>query len=127
MKEADKVYSQALRGIRFLNAIPPTQAGAYYPEPEIQPNALVSALFPNQRGLVPSTIRAITRIRRQPWLPNWLARRFGGRTGRRKEEVKARAGKVLEWLNRAIELGHQDALYTMAEISLVSEVRPITF
>ena len=40
--------------------------------------------------------------------------------GKRREDSKGKGVKVLDLLQYAIELGHLDALYKIAQISLVS-------
>lgn len=122
MTEAQKAYAQAVRIIRALSALPPSQVTPYHADTPTKPPAILKTLFPNEHGLVAKTIRAAYQLRHQQWpkFPAWLSRRFGGRTGKRREETRGRALKVVDLLEHAIELGHEDAVYTMAEISLVS-------
>lgn len=67
-------------------------------------------------------MRIALKLRHQHWLPdyvrNFLSREVGG--GRRKEEeLQGKAVKVLDLLQHAADLGNTDALYTLAQISLV--------
>ena len=63
------------------------------------------------------------KLRQQTWLPKFLT--FGGGSDRKgKTEIKAqllqeKADKVVDLLNYAAELGHTNALYTLADVSLV--------
>ncbi|KAG9008956.1 ERAD-associated protein [Tulasnella sp. JGI-2019a] len=120
LDEAQKAYAKAVRIIRALSSLPPSQVTPYHGDTPPEPPAILKTLFPNDQGLIAKTIRAGYQIRHQQWFkfPAWLSRRFGGRTGRRREETRGRALKVIDLLEHAIELGHQDALYTLAEISL---------
>ncbi|KAG8849983.1 ERAD-associated protein [Tulasnella sp. 330] len=118
--EAQKAHAQAVRIIRALSALPPSQVIPYHTDSLPRPPAIISSLFPNEHGLIAKTIRVGYQLRNQQWFkfPAWLSRRFGGRTGRRREETRGRALKAIDLLEHAIELGHEDALYTMAEVSL---------
>ena len=82
-------------------------------------------LLPNIQGQGPiaSAMRIAMKLRHQSWVPSFITdyfgKEFGG--GRKKdEEMYGRAVKVLDLLQHAAELGHTDALYTLAKISLVS-------
>lgn len=67
-------------------------------------------------------MRIVLRLRHQQWLPNFLNNYINKESvfaRRRDEELRVRAVKVLDLLQHASDLGHSDALYTLAHISLV--------
>ena len=75
-------------------------------------------------------MRIVMKLRHQPWIPSfiteYLGKELGG--GRKKdEEMHSKAVKVLDLLQHAAELGHSDALYTLARVSLVSDANFKTF
>ncbi|EJD08119.1 HCP-like protein, partial [Fomitiporia mediterranea MF3/22] len=114
---ANKAYKQALHTLAGLNAYPPQYTPGIL---DVQPNSLLSTLFPNQQGPIASTIRIIYKLRHQSWLPRFLSRRLGQDGGVRKSEreMQGRALKVVDLLEHAVELGHTDALYKLAHVSL---------
>ncbi|KAG8910781.1 ERAD-associated protein, partial [Tulasnella sp. 417] len=116
--EADTAYAQALQTIRLLKVLTPSQAAALYPDSPPPPNAFLSTLFPNENGPIATAIRLGYRLYYQPWLPRWASRVLNGRSGRRREEIKGRAAKAIDLLQHAVDLGHEDALFTMAQVSL---------
>ncbi|KAG8894061.1 ERAD-associated protein [Tulasnella sp. 403] len=116
--EANKAYLKALRAIRTLSSLSSSQVSAYYADVHPQPSGLMMSLFPNEQGPIPKLVKLWYSLRPQNLIPDWLARRFGGRLGRRREEIRAYASKAVELLTLAIERGHEDALFTMAEVSL---------
>lgn len=118
--EANAAYTQALQTIRLLKVLTPSQAAALYPDSSPPPNAFLSTLFPNENGPIAAVIRLGYRVYYQPWLPRWASRVLSGRSGRRRDEIKGRAAKAIDLLQHAVDLGNEEALFTMAQVSLVS-------
>ncbi|KAG8898720.1 ERAD-associated protein [Tulasnella sp. 408] len=116
--EADVAYAQALQTIRLLKVLTPSQAAALYPDSPPPPNVFLSTLFPNENGPIATVIRLAYRLYYQPWLPRWASRVLNGRSGRRRDEIKGRAAKAIDLLQHAVDLGHEEALFTMAQVSL---------
>ena len=123
---AEKAYRQALQTLSSIPSFPVPQSPSPLlgSDPLLQTNPLLASLFPNQQGPIASIIRIIYKLRQQSWVPSFLRPLFGlglgkdGR-GRREEEIKGRAVKVLDLLEHAAELGHTDALYKIAQVSSV--------
>ena len=104
----------------------------------LPPNSILAYWFPNQQGPVATMFRILSRLRQQAW--NWgfgildlwkgLLGGAGGSGGGwggkgigsgkgRKEDMVGRAVKVVDLLEHAVELGHMEALYKLAHVSLV--------
>ncbi len=124
---AARAYKQALSTLSTLSDLPYSQAhdrsSNGYPITSYT-NTLFSSLLPNIQGQGPiaSAMRIALKLRHQRWLPefisNFISKEVGG--GRRKDEdLHGKAVKVLDLLQHAAELGNTDALYTLAQISLV--------
>lgn len=67
-------------------------------------------------------MRIVLKLRHQTWIPSlvtdYLGKELGG--GRKRdEELQSKAVKVLDLLQHAADLGHTDALYALAQLSLV--------
>lgn len=89
--------------------------------PDVQSSSVLSSLFPNQQGPAARAVRIIYKLRQQ-WLPRILPFGFGREgwvSAKKKEELKVNAIKVVDLLEHAIELGNSDAVYKLADISLV--------
>lgn len=125
---AARAYKQAMSTLTVLSNLPPAQAherqgsGAF--SSLTSPNSLLSSFLPNIQGQGPiaSAMRIVLRLRHQQWLPNFLNNYINKESvfaRRRDEELRVRAVKVLDLLQHASDLGHSDALYTLAHISLV--------
>ena len=104
--------------------IPPSDIYAGSLASQGYPTSIFSSFLPNIQGQGPiaSAMRIAMKLRHQSWVPSfvttYLGREFGG--GRKKdEEMHGKAVKVLDLLQHAAELGHNDALYTLGKISLV--------
>lgn len=87
-----------------------------------------SSLLPNIQGQGPiaNAARIVMKLRYQSVLPSFISRlwdRESGSSRRRDDDLARKAVKVLDLLQHAADLGHTDALYTLAHISLV---RPVT-
>ena len=120
---AEKAYKQALFTLSSIPSFISSQTTTFL---DAQPNSLLSQLFPNQQGPIASTIRIIYKLRQQTWLPSpvrtilGLSKDGANGGGRKKEEeLKGKAVKVVDLLEHAVELGHSDALYKLAQVSLV--------
>lgn len=124
---AARAYKQALSTLSTLRDLPYSQAHERssngYPITSYT-NSVFTSLLPNIQGQGPiaSAMRIVLKLRHQHWLPasvvNFVSKEVGG--GRRKdEELQVKAVKVLDLLQHAAELGNTDALYTLAQISLV--------
>lgn len=124
---AARAYKQAMSTLTVLSNLPSAQAherqgGAF--SSITSPNSLLSSFLPNIQGQGPlaSAMRIALRLKNQQWLPNILNNYINKESvfsRRRDEELKGRAVKVLDLLQHASDLGHTDALYTLAHISLV--------
>ena len=130
---ASRAYKQAMSTLSILSNIPMAQAyerqgGAF--SSMSSPNSLLSSFLPNIQGQGPiaSAMRIALRLRNQQWLPNVLNNYINKESvfaRRRDEELHGRAVKVLDLLQHASDLGHLDALYTLAHISLVRPLHTI--
>ncbi|KAI0079287.1 HCP-like protein [Panus rudis PR-1116 ss-1] len=124
--EAARAYKQAMSTLTTLSNLQPSQAheqSSSIFSGITASNSLFSSLLPNPQGQGPiaSAMRIITRLRNRTWLPPLLtevlyAESKAGR--RRDEELLGKAVKVIDLLQHAADLGHTDALYTLARISL---------
>ena len=90
------------------------------------PTSFWSAFLPNIHGQGPiaSAMRIVLKLRHQTWIPSlvtdYLGKELGG--GRKRdEELQSKAVKVLDLLQHAADLGHTDALYALAQLSLVRD------
>ena len=68
-------------------------------------------------------MRIAVKLLHHSWLPTFVTgyvkEELGG--GRKKDtELHGKAVKVIDLLQHAADLGHMDALYTLAQVSLVS-------
>jgi SEL1 protein len=65
------------------------------------------------------------KLRYQSVLPSFITRLWDKQSAssrRRDDDLSRKAVKVLDLLQHAADLGHNDALYTLAHISLVNPV-----
>lgn len=124
---AARAYKQALATLHHVNvSYGQREDHVYLPyNTQSHSTSIWSALLPNAQGQGPiaSAIRIASKLRQQKWVPgfitHFLGKQLGG--GRRKdEELAVKAVKVLDLLQHAIDLGHSDALYLLAHLSLVS-------
>ena len=81
----------------------------------------MSSLFPNHQGPIATAIRILGTLRQQSWLPRFLARKISGeRWGSKQSDTqKARATRAIELLEFAAEAGNTDAMFKLAQVSLV--------
>ncbi|CAE6466148.1 unnamed protein product [Rhizoctonia solani] len=106
---AQKSLADALSIIKALDALPPHTAS---PIDATLP-AWINSLFPNPSGPLASTLRIVTKLRSQQWLPSFLS----SRASRDEARVRQRVARLETLLQRSIELGNADALYTFAHLS----------
>jgi hypothetical protein len=87
--------------------------------------SLISTLIPSLQGQGPigSAYRIAVKLHQYTLkrLGGGIVKEsFGSTSRRREEELKRKALKVVDLLEHSADLGNSDALYTLAEISLVS-------
>ena len=113
--------------LSYINTNAHVTLGDVYATPyasQSYPSSIFSALLPNIQGQGPiaSAMRIVLKLRHQSWVPSVVTEYLGKELGggrKRDEEMHGKAVKVLDLLQHAAELGHSDALYTLAKISLV--------
>lgn len=121
---AARAYKQALATLATLTALPSSRAfETHHPFSWPTGNSILSSFLPNPQGQGPlgSALRIAIKLRHQSWLPRFLSSRSSQESGRRRsdEELRGRAIKVMDLLQHAADLGHLDALFALAKISLV--------
>ena len=81
----------------------------------------MSSLFPNHQGPIATAIRILGTLRQQSWLPRFVAKRINGErwSSKQSDSQKARAMRALDLLEFAAGAGNKDALYKLAQVSLV--------
>ncbi|KAG8726290.1 ERAD-associated protein, partial [Ceratobasidium sp. 414] len=97
-----------------LDALPATTAS---PSDPTHPPWLAS-LFPNPSGPLASTLRIITKLRTQSWLPTFLSTR----ASRDEARVRQRVSRLVGLLEKAVELGNAEAMYVFAHLSMYPPV-----
>lgn len=116
---ADRAYNRALAAFDSIVALP---------EPKLQDEefgltSLLSFLLPSLEGHGPfsSALRILVKLSNQSWIPSFLTSLFRGTFGSTQTEEQAYidAAKVILLLRHAASLGHMDALFTLAAVSLV--------
>jgi hypothetical protein len=126
---AARAYRQALLALSTLTAHTPSHTSdpsfGSYSTPS---KSFWLSILPNLQGQGPlgSFMRIILKLHQQSWLPRIMSG-FGlgkqglgaGASKKREEEIRGRGIKVLDLLHHSSELGNLDALYTLAQISLV--------
>ncbi|EGO00684.1 hypothetical protein SERLA73DRAFT_105051 [Serpula lacrymans var. lacrymans S7.3] len=124
--EAARAYRSALVTLSTLTAIPPSYThDSSHISPSSNTNSFLSAFLPNPQGQGPlgSAIRIAIKLRQQFWLFRVftsIGTDNGGNSGAKKkdDEMRGKAIKVIDLLQHSAELGSQDALYTLGQISL---------
>ena len=121
---AARAYKQALATLATLTTLPSSRAfEPHHPFSWPTGNSFLSSFLPNPQGQGPlgSALRIAIKLRHQSWLPRFLSSRSSQESGRRRsdEELRGRAIKVMDLLQHAADLGHLDALFVLAKISLV--------
>ncbi|KAG8707821.1 ERAD-associated protein, partial [Ceratobasidium sp. 394] len=112
--EADKALTDALAILKALDALPPTTASPS--DPSLPP--WLASLFPNPSGPLASTLRIITKLRAQSWLPTFLSTR----ASRDEARVRQRVTRLVGLLEKAVELGNTEAMYVFAHVSMYPPV-----
>ncbi|KAF8308200.1 HCP-like protein [Clavulina sp. PMI_390] len=126
--EASSAYNEALHALQSLQP-PPKQAQSY--SSQTARSSLLS-LFPNAQGPISSVLRIANRIRNHGWLPRWLSGKMDrinkddatsswsvfGSSGSPPDPGSSKALKVIDLLTHAADLGHLDAMYSLADLSL---------
>lgn len=118
---AARAYKHALATMGTLTAHPP--AHTREPTPGYSNTLLHSYL--QSPGPIASALRIVLKLKHQTWLPKFFTSRGGkeeGARGRREEEMRGKAVKVVDLLQHAAELGNTDALYTLGQLALVSQI-----
>ena len=110
---------QATKLLSTLPTVPPLRS-QWSLEPT-RPKSFMSSLFPNHQGPIATAIRILGTLRQQSWLPRFLARKISGeRWGSKQSDTqKARATRAIELLEFAAEAGNTDAMFKLAQVSLV--------
>jgi len=129
---ADRVYKKAVALLSAIHDSPSTQKAqsATHASSGFLSKTLSSVLpNPHGQGPISSAIRIVMKLRHQSWLPRviWTMlgssgddREGGARTGEGYRNTAA----VISLLKHATSLGHTDAMFTLASISLVSRSPP---
>lgn len=121
--ESEKAYKLACQAIAAVTQSQPVQSQTYS---DVQSNSFFTQIFPNQQGPVASAVRIILKLRQQSWMPRFLSAglgRDGWPLGKKRDEMRGKAVKAIDLLEHAIELGHMEALYKLAHVSMVSKHR----
>ena len=71
-----------------------------------------------------NAFRILLKLRHQSLLPKFISRLSDTQSGSRSrdDDLNGKAVKVLDLLQHAADLGHEDALYTLAKVSLVRDL-----
>lgn len=133
--EADRVYKKAITLLSTIRDSPAVQkADSTIPSSSGILSKVLSSILPNPHGQGPfsSAIRIAMKLRRQPWLPRimWTLVGFNGdhpEDDPSTSESYRTTATVISMLKHAINLGHTDAMFTLASLSLfppTSSYRP---
>ncbi|KZT72333.1 HCP-like protein [Daedalea quercina L-15889] len=122
--EASRAYKQAITTLSTLTALSPSQSEESSPYLSRDNNGFqLSSLFPSIQGHGPiaSAMRIAVKLLQHSWLPTsvtgYVKEELSG--GRKKDsELHGKAIKVIDLLQHAADLGHTDAAYTLAQVSL---------
>lgn len=125
---ADRVYKKAVTILSTIRDSPviPTVESATPPSSGLLSKVL-SSILPNPHGQGPfsSAIRIAMKLRHQSWLPRILWTLLGFNNGHREagsttSEDYRNTATVISLLKHAVSLGHTDAMFTLASLSIVS-------
>lgn len=92
--------------------------------------SIFASLLPNPEGHGPisSALRLISRLQENTLVQTVFSTLLnpGGnaKQARREQDLKRKSVKVLDLLQLAVELGHLDATYALAQVSMVRVVPP---
>ncbi|KAA1470562.1 HCP-like protein [Dentipellis sp. KUC8613] len=116
--EAARAYRSALATLNALTTLQYTSQPN--PPPNTPGSSIISYVFPNFQGQGP--VGTALRILVKLWYRFTTSRAgkdaLGGKR-RRDDELRSRAIKVVDLLLHAADLGHTDALFTLAKISML--------
>ncbi|KAF8599931.1 HCP-like protein [Ceratobasidium sp. AG-I] len=118
--QAQKALTDALQILKALDALPPTSLPSSSHSsllPTKTPTWLTS-LFPNPTGPLASTLRILTKLRTQSWLPTFLS----SRSARDEARIRQRVSRLVGLLEDAIELGSIEAIYVLAHVNVYPPV-----
>ena len=130
---ADRVYKKAVTLLSTIRDSPAVQKA----ESTIPPSSgilskVLSSILPNPHGQGPfsSAIRIAMKLRHQSWLPRIVWTLVGFNGDHREDDPSTSesyrtTATVISMLKHAINLGHTDAMFTLASLSLVSCLPPI--
>jgi SEL1 protein len=124
LQTATRAYRQALNTLSTLTAqLPQHTPEASFNPYQSQNTPLLASFLPSIHGYGPvaSVLRIAQRLRQKSWLPKALGgknERNGG-SRRRDDDLSGKAIKVIDLLSHSAELGHTDALFMLAKISLL--------
>lgn len=122
---AIRAYKQAIHTLSALAAHPSPYEHLHSTTRDSNSNSIFSSFLPNLQGQGPigSAVRILGRIQQQIFHGILGGDRDGipfPGSRRKEEEMHRKAIKVVDLLQHSAELGNMDALYTLAQISLVS-------
>src|ERR1700733_3255376 len=114
-----------------LHALHPPPKHAAASNSQITPS-FIRSLFPNAHGPISMLLRMTNRVRNHRWIPRWLSGKmdriknddsssswnvFRG-YGSSADSTGGKSIKIIDLLEHAADLGHLDAMYTLAGLSL---------
>ncbi|KAK0486142.1 hypothetical protein IW261DRAFT_1453903 [Armillaria novae-zelandiae] len=122
--EAIRAYKQAIHTLSALAAHPSPYEHLYSAPRDSNSKSIFSSFLPNLQGQGPigSAVRILGRIQQQIFHGILGGDRDGipfPGSRRKEEEMHRKAIKVVDLLQHSAELGNMDALYTLAQISLL--------
>lgn len=122
--EAIRAYKQAIHTLSALAAHPSPYEHLHSTTRDSNSNSIFSSFLPNLQGQGPigSAVRILGRIQQQIFHGILGGDRDGipfPGSRRKEEEMHRKAIKVVDLLQHSAELGNMDALYTLAQISLL--------
>lgn len=124
--DASNAYAEAMQILQSLHQPPKQQTP--FSASKLTPS-FIRSLFPNARGPMGTVVRVATKIRNHRWIPRWLS----GKIDRIKDDSNfswslfrtsgsdsgpSRTLKVIDLLEHASHLGHLEAMFTLADLSL---------
>lgn len=125
---ADRVYKKAVTLLSTIRDSPGKQRtdSTTAPSSGILSKVLSSILpSPHGQGPFSSAIRIVMKLRHQSWVPHVFGVLFGFNSDGRDDDSSTgesyrNAITVISLLKHAVNLGHTDAMFTLASLSLVS-------
>ena len=129
---ADRAYKKAITLLATIRDSPPThKAQSTHTTSSGILSKVLSSIIPSPHGQGPfsSAIRIAMKLRHQSWFPRILRIILGLNVDGRDEDPETSEGyrntaTVIALLRRAISLGHTDAMFTLASLSLVRYILP---